>query len=143
MLDGEAAVHVEKLGQFQADDLRAVHDYAAIHPGELRQADQKGSGVDRGNGQTARDGRASLPAYDARSEMITDCRQSTASMVRARPAKRRKRARALLAPRVCEALEVGMLVPQPARSAACGRDEFEQVIEWTDSLKVRSKKRRL
>jgi len=48
--------------------------------------------------------------YDAISEMLTDPRQSTASMVRARPAMRRKRARALLTPRVRGALEV-MFVP--------------------------------
>jgi len=66
---------------------------------------------------------ARAAAYDAISEMITDSRQSTASMVRARLAMRRKRARTLLAPRVRGALEVGMFVPQPARSAACDHGE--------------------
>jgi len=44
--------------------------------------------------------------YDAPSEMVTDSRQSTASMVRAMPAMRRERARALLVPRARDALEV-------------------------------------
>jgi len=66
---------------------------------------------------------ARAATYDASSEMITDSRHSTALTVRARPAKRRERARALLAPRVRGALEVGMLVPQPARSARANDGE--------------------
>jgi len=86
--------------------------------------------------------------YDAASEMVTDPAQSTASMVRARPAKRRKRARALLAlrvrgaltvgmvvrarallaPHVCGALKVGMDVPRPARLE---RGLWQSRIEWT------------